>query len=76
MWAKNGEKILFSTHIFKHHQRTPIEASGKEKSMKKQLGKVPYEEAKLDVVLLDSLDVITTSVTMGDGEDTDASAWT
>ena len=51
-------------------------AIGKEKSMKKQLGKVPYEEAKLDVVLLDSLDIITTSVTMGDGEDRDDGAWT
>ena len=44
--------------------------------MKKQLGKVPYEEAKLDVVLLDSLDIITTSVTMGDQVDRDDSAWT
>ena len=53
-----------------------LNAPGKEKSMKKQLGKVPYEEAKLDVVLLDSLDIITTSVTMGDGEDRDDGAWT
>lgn len=44
--------------------------------MKKQLGKVPYEEAKLEIVLIDALDIITTSVTMGDGENMDDSAWT
>ena len=38
--------------------------------------KIPYEEAKLELVMIDELDVITTSEALGDGEDFDDKAWT
>lgn len=39
--------------------------------------KLPYEEAKLELVLIDALDVITTSEAMwDDGDDLDDKAWT
>ena len=44
--------------------------------MMKKNGKVLYEEVKLEIVLLSAADVITTSLTMGDGEDFDDKAWT
>ncbi len=38
--------------------------------------KLAYEEARLELVMLDELDVITTSLAMGDGDDFDDKAWT
>ena len=38
--------------------------------------KLVYEEAKLELVMIDELDVITTSEALGDGEDFDDKAWT
>ena len=38
--------------------------------------KLPYEEAKLELIRLDAADIITTSEAMGDGEDFDDKAWT
>lgn len=44
----------------------------------KKVLKKPYTEAQLDVVLLDELDVITTSVQgeLGDGNNRDDDGWT
>ena len=44
--------------------------------MKKQLGRVPYEEAQLEIVLLESPDIITTSVTLDESGNRDDGAWT
>jgi len=44
--------------------------------MKEQLGKVPYEEAKLEITLIESPDVIATSTTMGWEDNMDDSGWT
>ena len=44
--------------------------------MAKKIEKLRYEEAQLELIRLDSADVITTSTTMGDGEDFDDKAWT
>lgn len=38
--------------------------------------KLPYEDASLLLVMIEVDDVITTSTTMGDGEDFDDKAWT
>ena len=38
--------------------------------------KLIYEEARLELVMIDELDVITTSEALGDGEDFDDKAWT
>lgn len=38
--------------------------------------KLVYEEARLELVMIDELDVITTSEALGDGEDFDDKAWT
>lgn len=44
----------------------------------KQVLKKPYTEAQLEVVLLDELDIITTSVQgeLGDGNNRDDDGWT
>lgn len=44
--------------------------------MKEKLGRVPYEEAKLEITLIDELDVIVTSPTMGWEDNMDDSGWT
>ena len=38
--------------------------------------KILYEEARLELVMIDELDVIATSMAMGDGENFDDKAWT
>ena len=44
--------------------------------MMKERGKALYEEARLEIIELAAADVITTSTTIGDGEDFDDKAWT
>lgn len=38
--------------------------------------KLRYEEAKVELIRLEAADVITTSTTMGDGDNFDDKAWT
>lgn len=44
--------------------------------MKKQLVKIPYEDAMLEITFIDALDVITTSNTMGWEDNVDDKGWT
>ena len=44
--------------------------------MKERIEKTPYEEAKLEITLVDARDVITTSTTMGWEDNMDDSGWT
>ena len=44
--------------------------------MKNERTKVLYEEARLEIIHLAESDVITTSTTMGDGDNYDDKAWT
>lgn len=41
----------------------------------KENRKVPYEEAKLEIVLIDAQDVITTSVAYEDDPNADPNGW-
>lgn len=38
-------------------------------------GKKQYEEAKLEMILISSRDMITTSTALGDGDNYDKDAW-
>lgn len=45
--------------------------------MKEQFEKIPYEDAKLEITHIDSIDVITTSdTTMGWEDNVDDNGWT
>ena len=44
--------------------------------MAKKTEKLRYEEAKLELIRLETADVITTSTTMGDDNNFDDKAWT